>query len=68
MSTFINVSFSLNGRKRYRDETQHRYVMDRLRKQIHHAQSEYAIHKCEHDYAKQQNFKQQITRFPSITK
>ncbi|CAF1135204.1 unnamed protein product [Adineta ricciae] len=34
------LSRSLNGRKRYRDETQHRYVMDRLRKQIHHAQSD----------------------------
>ncbi|UJR27052.1 hypothetical protein I4U23_008356 [Adineta vaga] len=59
---------SLNGRKRYRDEMQHRHIVDRLKRQIYHVQSNYSIKKCEHDYAKQQDIKRQITRFPSIHK
>ncbi|CAF1012356.1 unnamed protein product [Adineta steineri] len=62
------VARSLNIKERNREESQHKNTYERLQKQIHHVKSTYSIRKSQNDYAKQQDFKRQITRFPPIKK
>jgi len=64
--SFLFRGFSLNFRKRHRDEIQHRNVIERLQKQINHVRTNYSTREYEYDYAHQQDFKRQITRFPPI--
>ncbi len=62
----ISFLFSLNFKKRHRDEIQHRNVIERLQNQINHVRTSYSTRQYEHDYAQQQDFKRQITRFPPL--
>lgn len=60
--------FSLNNEKRQRDEAQHRAEIKRLHKHIHQARTNYSTEKFEDDFAKQQDLKRRITRYPSLNK
>ncbi len=60
--------YSLNIEKRHRDEAQHKTEITRLRKQINKARTNYSTRQFEHDFAKQQDFKQRISRYPSNNK
>jgi len=61
----FNRYFSLNNERRQRDESQHKREYERLRKQINQSQTSYPTRSFEHDFAKQQDFKRRITRYPS---
>jgi hypothetical protein len=60
--------FSLNIEKRHRDEAQHKIEIERLQKQIEHARTSYPTRGYHDDFAKQQNFKRRISRYPSNIK
>lgn len=69
MCTYSLVfSFSLNSEKRHRDENQHQLQLERLRKQINQSRTSYPTREYEHDFAKQQDFKRRITRYPPTKK
>ena len=55
---------SLNIEKRHRDEVQHKSEVERLQKQIHQARTNYPTREYDGDFAKQQDFKRRISRFP----
>lgn len=55
---------SLNNEKRHRDEEQHKSEIERLQKQINHVRTSYPSKAFLQEYAKQQNLKQRISKFP----
>ncbi|CAF4612275.1 unnamed protein product [Rotaria sp. Silwood1] len=65
VNTHNNYStHSLNTEKRHRDEVEHKSEIERLQKQISHARTNYPTREYQNDFAKQQDFKRRISKFP----
>ncbi|CAF1124122.1 unnamed protein product [Rotaria sordida] len=70
---FVNThnsysTHSLNTEKRHRDEVEHKNEVERLQKQINNVRTNYSIREYQNDFAKQQDFKRRISRFPPNNK
>jgi hypothetical protein len=59
---------SLNREKRHRDEIEHKHEIERLKKQMNQTRTNYPTREYEYDFAKQQDFKRRISRFPPNNK
>ncbi|CAF2420218.1 unnamed protein product [Rotaria sp. Silwood2] len=65
---FVSTHNNLNTEKRHRDEVEHKNEIERLQKQISHVRTNYSTRDYQNDFAKQQDFKRRISKFPPNNK
>ncbi len=65
---FHSIHFSLNTEKRQRQQAQHESEFQRLQRQISQVRPSYSVRELQQDYAKSQDVKKRMSKFPSNDK